>query len=182
MRGRAPWRAATDVERAARLERPLVHQVRERLAIQVLHHQKDLLVAGLPEVGDVDDVLVIDAVGGARLAQEALAGGGVAGVAREQKLERDVAPDQLVPALVDDAHAARADELRDEVAPRCVRPTSDSMCAANTPATGQCARPPCTGTDKWDSASRSLLNPGVPHDSALRPRGATHGGNATQAS
>jgi rhodanese-related sulfurtransferase len=91
-------------------------ELAERLALQVLHHQKHQAVAGLAEVGDVDDVLVIDAIGRPRLAQEALTGCRVTREARGQELERYVAPHQLVPSPIHGAHAAGADELRHHVA------------------------------------------------------------------
>ncbi len=47
--------------------RTVVDDLVERAAHQVLHHQIHLAVIRLAEVGDVDDVLVIDAVGRARL-------------------------------------------------------------------------------------------------------------------
>ena len=44
----------------------------QRLAVQQLHHEEDRAVVRLAEVGDVDDVRVVDQARRARLAQEAL--------------------------------------------------------------------------------------------------------------
>ena len=95
---------------------PVLDLVLERVALEVLHHHVDDAVLGLAEVGDVDDVLVVDLVGGARLAEEALAQALVLRQRRVEELERDVAADELVARAVHRAHAAHAEQLLDHVA------------------------------------------------------------------
>ncbi len=99
------------VQRAHRVKRARVQHLPQRITLEVLHHQEHETVRGLAEVRDVDDVLVIDAVGSARFAQKALARIGVTGVAGRQELERHVAPDQLMATAVDRPHAACANQL-----------------------------------------------------------------------
>ena len=110
--------AARCAARAAARAGPSPCSSSSELALEVLHHHVDDAVFGLAEVGDVDDVLVVDLVGGARLAEEALAQPLVLGQRRVQELERDVATDELVARAVHRAHAARAEQLLDQVAAR----------------------------------------------------------------
>ena len=86
------------------------------MALEVLHHHVDDAVLGLAEVGDVDDVLVVDLIGGARFAEEALAQALVLGQRRVEELERDVAADELMARAVHRAHAADAEQRFDHVA------------------------------------------------------------------
>ena len=83
----------------------------ERLALQVLHHEEDRAVVRLAEVGDVDDVGVVDEARRARLAQEALDRLLAAAVAVVEDLHRHLFADVDVLAAVDDAHAAAPDDL-----------------------------------------------------------------------
>ena len=83
-----------DRERARRLERRLARdQVRERLALEVLHREVEIAAGRPPEVGHLDDVLMPDAVDGRRLVDEAGDDVGVARVLRVNDLERRLAPD-----------------------------------------------------------------------------------------
>ncbi len=91
---------------------------------KVLHHEVAPAFGRLAEVGDVDDVLVVDAVGGLRLAQEAQAVGRVEAEIGGEELDGDVPLDDVVvlpvdglDRAVDRAHAAGADALLDHVAP-----------------------------------------------------------------
>ncbi len=86
----------------------------QRRPIQELHHQVDETVVRLTEVGDVDDVLVVDAVGRPRLPEEAGAVGRLVGEVRGEEFDRHVATDDLVPGAVDHAHPARADAFGDD--------------------------------------------------------------------
>ena len=105
-----------DVHRARLGHRAPRDHVGEADAVEELHHQVDVPVVGLPVVGDVDDVLVIDPVGGLGLTQEAPAVGLLERELLAEELDRHVAPDHLVACAIDRAHAARADALDDHVA------------------------------------------------------------------
>ena len=106
-----------DAHRAQRIDAPLVRQhVGEVDAVEVLHHEVGAAVLGRAEVGDVDDVGVADARGGARLAPEALDQVLLLRVDRVQDLDRDALADLDVLAGVDRAHAALADLAQDAVA------------------------------------------------------------------
>ena len=89
---------------------------RERRADQVLHDQVELALVGLADVVDVDDVRVVDAVGGARLAQHPRAQVRLAAQIGADQLDRDDAIDEHVAGAVDDAHAAFADARLEPVA------------------------------------------------------------------
>ena len=92
--------------------------LRERLALEELHHDERAAVVGVAEVGDVDDVLVADRRRELRLLLEARDDRFALRVLLEQDLDRDALADQRVRRLVDRAHAALADLARDEVATR----------------------------------------------------------------
>jgi hypothetical protein len=83
---------------------------RERRADEVLHDEVELALLGLADVVDVDDVRVVDAVGGARLAEHPRAEVRLAAQVGADELERDDAVDEHVARSVDDAH--RADSAR----------------------------------------------------------------------
>ena len=101
-----------DGDRAQQLEAPLsLQDAVERLALQVLHHEEDRAVVRLAEVGDVDDVGVVDEARGARLAQEALDRLLAAAVAVVEDLHRHLFTDVDVLGAVDDAHAAAPHDL-----------------------------------------------------------------------
>ena len=87
----------------------------EILAVEVLHRDVDQPLRRLPEVGDVDHVLVADARGALRLLQEARDQIGPAGQILEQDLERDLLLDERVLREVDAAHPPLADLAQDPV-------------------------------------------------------------------
>ena len=97
LRGRQPSRA---------LHLPQVHAVDEL-------HQQVVQAARLAEVVDGDDVRVLKAREGARLAREALGEARVARDGGRQNLERDQSVEPRLPRLVDGAHAALADQFED---------------------------------------------------------------------
>jgi hypothetical protein len=74
----------------------------------VLHHEEERAVVGRTEVGDVDDVLMLDARRRARLATEALHEIGGARIGRMQDLDGHAFADLDVLGLVDPPHAALA--------------------------------------------------------------------------
>ena len=90
---------------------------RERRADEVLHDEVELALFGLADVVDVDDVRVIDAVGGARFAQHPRAQVRLAAQIGANQLERDDAIDEDVAGAIDDAHAAFAEPRLEPVAP-----------------------------------------------------------------
>ena len=98
-----------DVDGAGERHRAARELARERGADEVLHHQVELAVFGLADVVDVDDVRVIDAVGGARFAQHPRAQVGLAAQVGANQLERDDPVDEHVARAIDDAHAAFAE-------------------------------------------------------------------------
>jgi hypothetical protein len=65
---------------------------------------------------NVDDVRVIDAVGGARFAQHPSAEMRLAAEVRADQLERDDALDENVAGPIDDAHAAFAEACLEAIA------------------------------------------------------------------
>ena len=86
---------------------------RERLALDELHGEIGLPLP-LADVVDLDDVRVVERGHGAGLAQEALLDALVVRERRGQHLDRDVAAERRLVALVDHAHAAAA-QLGDDV-------------------------------------------------------------------
>ena len=73
-------------------------------------------VGQLAEVADVDDVLVADGAGRARLLEEALVELVIVRHLAAQHLDGDTLVDHLVAGSVDDAHPAFAEEAVDDVA------------------------------------------------------------------
>ena len=101
-----------DRDRAQEIEAAIARQHRvQRFAVQVLHHEEDGAVVRLAEVGDVDDVRVIDQARRARLAQEALDRFVAAAVTLVEDLHGNFLTDVDVLAAIDDTHAAAADDL-----------------------------------------------------------------------
>ena len=95
-----------DVDRADRVERRLLaDQLLERAAREVLHRDVVGAVVGAAVV-DADDVRVLQAGGGLRLAAEALDEAGVLGEPAVQQLQRDLAPELLVLGQEHVGHAA----------------------------------------------------------------------------
>ena len=108
---------AGDREGAGPRERALAgEQAREVLALEVLHGEEGGALLGRAEVGDVDDVGVVDLGGGAGLLQEALADLRVVEEARADDLEGEVFVEVDVAGEEDDAHAAGAEAAHDLVA------------------------------------------------------------------
>jgi hypothetical protein len=62
---RSRWMIRADVDAGLAPE-----ALRHRFALQVLHHEVELAVLRVAEVGDVDDVLVADLIDGLRLGHE----------------------------------------------------------------------------------------------------------------
>ncbi len=106
-----------DAARAAPRQRALGPQgAPQVLPLQELHRDVDQAVAGLPEVRDVDDVLVADARGALRLLQEARDQLGTAAQIGEEDLQRDALADDRMLGLVHRAHAPLAHLADDPVA------------------------------------------------------------------
>ena len=89
--------------------------LRQRLAVEELHHHVAVAVGQRAEVEHLEDVIAADAAGRLRLALEALHRLGVVRDGGVQHLDGDAAPDADVLALVDGAHAAFADHFDDAV-------------------------------------------------------------------
>ena len=98
-----------DVDAPGDGQRPARQLAGERRADEVLHHEVELALLGLADVVDVDDVGVIDAVGGARLAQHPGAEVRLAAQVGPDQLEGDHPIDEDVPGAVHDAHPALAE-------------------------------------------------------------------------
>ena len=107
-----------DVDAAGERHRPARQLARERRADEVLHDEVELALLGLADVVDVDDVRVVDAVGGARFAQHPGAQVRLAAQVGANELHRDDAVDEDVAGAVDDAHASFADARLEPVAAR----------------------------------------------------------------
>jgi hypothetical protein len=84
---------------------------------QQLHHEEDRPVVRLAEVGDVDDVRVIDQARRARLAQEALDRFVTAAVTLVEDLHGNFLTDVDVLAAIDHTHAATTHDLVQLVLP-----------------------------------------------------------------
>jgi hypothetical protein len=93
---------------------PLPQAVFEGLTLEQFHRQEGG-VAVLAYLVDCDDVVALERGAGAGLAQEALAGGGVGGVLRQDHLERHLAPQVGVLRLEDHPHATAAQEFQHAV-------------------------------------------------------------------
>ena len=101
--------AVEHVYRTGELERPLRELVRERGTYEVLHDEVELAVVRLADVVNVDDVRVVDAVGGASLAQHPRSEVRLAPKIGTDEFDRDDPIDEHVPRAVHDAHATFAD-------------------------------------------------------------------------
>ena len=105
-----------DVQRAVQLDRAfLLDQILERLALEVLHDEVDRAFGQDAEVGDVDDVRMVDRRRRARLAQEAVDRFLIARELRVQHFHRDGLLDVDVLAEIDGAHAAATEDLVEAV-------------------------------------------------------------------
>ena len=81
-------------------------------AVHEFHHQV-MQRARLPEIMHGDDVRMVQAGQGAGFAVEPLGKAGVACCGRRQDLQRHQPVQGRLPGLIDRAHAALADELKD---------------------------------------------------------------------
>jgi len=116
--------AVSDAERLADLaddaeDLAAVHGLGEgadALAAHELHHEVGAALLGVAHVVDLRDAGVVERGGGAGFALEAGARHLVPGALGREHLHRDGAAELLVPGRVDDAHAALADLLGEDVA------------------------------------------------------------------
>ena len=135
-----------DGDRAQQIEAALARQHGvERFAVQILHHEEDGPVVRLAEVGDVDDVRVIDQARRARLAQEALDRLLAAAVPLVEDLHRDLLADVDVLAAVDDAHAAATHDLAQLV-------LADAWCRLGRPQGSSCSI-----SDRASTSGRGMI-------------------------
>jgi hypothetical protein len=81
----------------------------ERRADQVLHHQVELALVRFADVVNIDDVRMVDAIGGPRLAQHPCPKMRFTTQVWPDELHGYYAVDEHVPSAVDDAHPAFAD-------------------------------------------------------------------------
>ena len=87
----------------------------ERLSAEQLHHEERALVLGHTEVGDVDDVLVIELRGRVRLEVEACTRFEVLGELDGEHLRGKALLQRLVLDQIHDSHSAKSDRLDDAV-------------------------------------------------------------------
>ncbi len=121
-----------DGQEPLRRQRPLGgHGAGQRLALQDLHHQgvhplggdglvavlDDAVDAALDDVGDLDDVRVVDAIDRHRLGEQALDRLGPHGVLGGQRLHRRAAADALVLDLEDAPRRPLAQQAQQPVRP-----------------------------------------------------------------
>ena len=135
---------ALDGERALERQRPPdaagPDDLGERLPLQQLHHEKEHAVGRAAEVGDGDDVGVIEARRGLGLALEAARHLVEAAELGVQELERQLLLEHDVLDAIDGAHAAAAERrehavaLGDEAADEWI--ASDGLGCASTERTG----------------------------------------------
>ncbi len=105
-----------DVQGAPGVEHALAREeLRQRLALQVLHDEEVIALGRLPEVVDLDDVLVADLGDRTRLLVEARDHFLVAGELAVDDLERDLLADHRVLGEIDRSHAAGPDAIQDPV-------------------------------------------------------------------
>jgi hypothetical protein len=98
-----------DVDAARERHRTARELGAERRPDEVLHDEIELALFRLADVVDVDDVRVVDAVRGARLAEHPRTEVRLAAQIRANELEGDDAIDEDVARAIDDAHAAFAE-------------------------------------------------------------------------
>ena len=112
--GESPGDLNGDVERHVDRQRSLGDPVAQRAAFVEGHREIQLSVIGLADVVDRVDVRMVERRGGLGFLDEAGLGGLVAGQVPRQELEGERAAEPRVEGMVDDAHAALADD-RDEL-------------------------------------------------------------------
>ena len=106
-----------DRRRLADVERPGAAQARaQRLAFEQIHQVVVAAVGQRAEVEDVDDVRMADLVDRARLGHEPLDRRGLVRELGLQHLDRRALADQRMRRRVDDAHAAGAEHVLDDIA------------------------------------------------------------------
>jgi hypothetical protein len=88
----------------------------EIMTAQQLHDHERGAIVEHAHVVHAHDVIGDERGRGASLAQEAFARRRISSVARREKLERDVAPHELMAASIDRTHPARAYELGHHIA------------------------------------------------------------------
>ena len=107
-----------DAQRALGIEGRLTRdELGEWPALEVLHDEVEVAGGRAAEVGDLDDVLVADAVDGGRLIDEARDDVGVPRVLRVNDLEGGLATDHRMFREVHGTHASLAEQRRDAVIP-----------------------------------------------------------------
>jgi hypothetical protein len=108
---------AAQIQKLRQLERSgaLFEPRPQRLALQKLHHDVGGLVRKLPEVRDLHQPRMIDAIHGARFAEEAVDELGALRVFGMQHLDGHVPLDGLVNALEDLAHPTFAKLAKDAI-------------------------------------------------------------------
>ena len=105
-------------ERPCRRKRSVpLDGARERIALQVLHHEVVVTGRGRPEVGDVDDVVVAYLVDRLRLVDESGEHLGASRKLGEDRLQGDLASDDGVFGEEDGSHPALAEHCGDAVIP-----------------------------------------------------------------
>ncbi|MGC4090524.1 MAG: hypothetical protein QM756_22175 [Polyangiaceae bacterium] len=105
-----------DVERRLQVDPPFaIEQRRQRLPIDVLHHEVRRAVRQRADVERIDDARALDGRSRARLVQKAGVQVLVQHVFRPQNLERDRLLEQLVTAQVDEADTAHAEQAQHAV-------------------------------------------------------------------
>ena len=100
-----------DVHRLADAQTLARQPPRQRLAVQVLHHDVRDVAVDHPDVDHLDDVRMMDGRRGPCLVDEARDQRRALEILAFQKLHRRPAPQHRVLGQVDDAHGAVADEL-----------------------------------------------------------------------
>jgi hypothetical protein len=103
------------VQTRAGIERPFLDGLRQRLALQKLHHEVGVAVWKHAEVGDIDDVAVADLRRRLGFLDEALYRRRVLRCFFAEDLDRDRLVDEHVAGLVDHAHATFSEPRFDGV-------------------------------------------------------------------
>jgi hypothetical protein len=108
-------RLGDDARGAARFERTVLADEGTQVRAGDVAHRDEGDAVLLARVVDGDDVGVVERGGDLRLAEEALAGGGVLDELGADDLQRDGALQQQVRRAIDDAHAAATGHCLDTV-------------------------------------------------------------------